>query len=64
MEANVGRVAEVMGDKVAGFNRNTVMGGREVGPGGKVGADDVEGVMDVDTEGEFVGVVAEKVWLL
>ena len=46
-----------MGDKVAGFNGDTVMGGREVCPGSKMGADGIEGVMDVGAEGGFVGVV-------
>ena len=61
MEADVGSLGEVMGDEIVGFKRDTVMGGREVGPGGKVGANDVEGVMDVGTEGGFVGVVAGEV---
>ena len=48
--------------QVVGFNRNTVMGGGEVGPGAKVRADGVEGVMDVGTDGRFLaGVVAGEV---
>ena len=61
MEANVSRVGEVVGDEVAGFNGDTMMGGSEVGPGGKVGANDVEGVTDVGTEGGFVGSAAGEV---
>ena len=61
MEANVGGVGEVVGDEVVGFNGDAVMQGSEVGPRGKVRADDVEGVMDVGTEGGFVGGLAGEV---
>ena len=61
VEANVGRVGEVVVDEVVGFNGDAVMGGSEVGPRGKVGADDVEGVTDVGTAvGGFVGGLAVK----
>ena len=61
MEADVSGVREVAGDEVAGFKGDAVMGGSEVGPRGEVGADDVEGVMDVGTEGRFVGSSAGEV---
>ena len=58
---DVGGAGEVVGDEVVGFNGDTVMGGSEVGPRGEVGADDVEGVTDVGTEGRFVGSLAREV---
>ena len=61
VEANVSRVGEVVGDEVVGFDGDTMMGGCEVGPRGKVGAEDVEGVTDVGTEDRFVGGTAGEV---
>ena len=61
MEANVSRTGEVVGDEVAGFNGNTMMGGSEVGPRGKMGAEDVEGVTDVGAEDGFIGGMAGEV---
>jgi hypothetical protein len=37
-----------------------VVGGNEVCPGANGGTDDMEGVMDVDTEGSFTQVVAAE----
>ena len=61
MEADVSRVGEVVGDEVAGFDGDTMTGGSEVGPRGKVGAEDVEGVTDVGAEDGFVGGTAGEV---
>ena len=44
MEADVSGAGEIVGDEVVGFNGDAVTGSSEVGPRGKVGADDVEGV--------------------
>ena len=43
MEADISRAGEVVGDEVVGFDGDTMTGGGEVGPRGKVGAEDVEG---------------------
>ena len=61
VDADFSWAGEVVGDEVAGFNGDTVRGGSEVGPRGEVGADDVEGVTDVGTEGRFVGSLAREV---
>ena len=62
MKANVSKAGEVVGeDEVAGFDGDATSGGGEVGPRGKVGAEDVEGVADVGAEDGFVGGTAGEV---
>ena len=61
VKANVSQAGEVVRDEVEGFNGNTVVGGSEVGPRGKVRAEDVEGVTDMGAEDRFVGCMAGEV---
>jgi hypothetical protein len=59
-ETNIGRTGKVVGDEVAGFDRDAVTGGNKVGPWGNFGANGVESVADVGAEGGFVGMAAAK----